>query len=401
MSEAQNPGPGQPRIRDPHAPVNLVGGAAQAAPDSPLVFPVADDGEVEELNLAAVADPAPAAPAAADGDIVDLTGDRALVAVDPLTRRPRTSSRVLCAVLAAVCFAAAAGIWWLGVRTEDGQSFDDLAESTFVQHAPGWLTAVVRPFTATLRLPLLPAGSSYLVFGISALLAVAAVAVAAVRRRWWLLGQLVAFGAVCYALTWLKELLPRPFIIHTVAGTAQNSAPSGHTMLAAASALMLAMAVPRAWRALAAILAAVWSAIVALSVVAGSWHRPTDAAMGLLLVGGTAMLTLAFSRTSGMDEPGRRMSSASVQIVGSVMVTGGVMAVLYGAYVVWQVVPGLSMSAEWAQSGAVGASCVLLAGLAVLLAGLTLAMRQLTAAPLTKLGLVGAPPAPPVGAPGK
>ena len=53
------------------------------------------------------------------------------------------------------------------------------------------------------------------------------------------------------------------------------------------------------------------------------------------------------------------------------------------------------MSAEWARSGAVAASIILICGATTLVFGLVLAMRQLTAAPLTKLGLVGAPPAPP------
>ena len=426
--------PPRPRILDPHAPANMVGRMTAPAagpsgspvpsspvpsspvPSSPVPaaglsaspLPPAPSGpmpsgpapspaEVEALDLASVASPLGVGDG--DGDIADLTAERALAAVDPLTRRPRTSSRVLCVVVAVVCFAAAAGVWWLGVRTEYGQAYDDLAASSFAGHVPGWLVAVLHVFTAPFPIAALQGAhsSSYLVFGVSALLAVAAVAVAAARQRWWLLGQLAVFAAVCFGLRFLKDVLPRPFIIHTLVGGTANSAPSGHTMLAFACGLMLLMAVPRAWRAAAAVVAALWSVVVGLSVVVGGWHRPSDVAMALLLVGGVAALVLAFSRASGMDAPGTRASSAGVQIVGTVMLTGGLMALLYGVYVVWQVVPGLSVSAEWAQVGAVGSACVLVAACASLVAGLVMAMRQLTASPLTKLGLIGGPPAPPEG----
>ena len=95
------------------------------------------------------------------------------------------------------------------------------------------------------------------------------------------------------------------------------------------------------------------------------------------------MITLAATFANGMDEPGSRASSPSVQIVGSVLLTFGVLGTLYGAYIIWQIQPGLAMSAEWTNS------------VASLVFGLVLTMRQLTASPLTKLGLVGAPPAPP------
>lgn len=107
------------------------------------------------------------------------------------------------------------------------------------------------------------------------------------------------------------------------------------------------------------------------------------------------MLMLAATFANGMDEPGSRASSPSVQIVGSVLLTFGVLGTLYGAYIIWQIQPGLAMSAEWTNSGAHLSTVILTASIASLVFGLVLAMRQLTASPLTKLGLVGAPPAPP------
>lgn len=309
--------------------------------------------------------------------------DRGLAKLDPLAVRPRISSRVLCAVFGLLLIAAGFGIWWVCVFTEDGQPYDELVWknlSTNVPDAVGSLMSLV--------------AQSWLVIAISCLLAVIGVVSALVRRRWWLVGQIVVFAAVCLAVTRIKGVLPRPFIINTDSPAA-NSAPSGHTMLAAACAVILLLAVPRAARALAGIIGVIWSWTVGVSVIYGQWHRPSDVAMSILLVAGLALIVLVFTRASGMDEPGSRVSSVSVQIVGSVLITGGLLLLAYSAYVIWQVVPGLNISASWAVSGSIVSAIVGVAGVAALTFGLLLALRHITAAPLSRLGLIGAPPAPP------
>lgn len=309
--------------------------------------------------------------------------DRGLAKLDPLAVRPRISSRVLCAVFGLLLIAAGFGIWWVCVFTEDGQSYDELVWKNLVTGVPdavGSLMSLV--------------AQSWLVIAISCLLAVIGVVSALVRRRWWLVGQIVVFAAVCLAVTRIKGVLPRPFIINTDSPAA-NSAPSGHTMLAAACAVILLLAVPRVARALAGIIGVIWSWAVGVSVIYGQWHRPSDVAMSILLVAGLALIVLVFTRTSGMDEPGSRVSSVSVQIVGSVLITGGLLLLAYSAYVIWQVVPGLNISASWAVSGSIVSAIVGVAGVAALTFGLLLALRHITAAPLSRLGLIGAPPAPP------
>lgn len=401
MSDEQT----QPVIRDPKGPANMLGDApsgtdarnlssaltnaqSPAAPVAASPTPVA--------SLASVASPAPSVlpqsssndplGITAVADVEDFSTDRALAAVDPLTRRPRISSRVLAVLLGLLMLAAAAGVWLLAVATEGGQAFDDMVWSYAGDRLPAW---VKLNFASEFGL-----NSSHLIIAVSAIFALGTLIVVLVRRRWWLLGQLVVFGALCGAAELLKGVLPRPFIIQTAAPAA-NSAPSGHTLLAFAAALALVLAVSRAWRAWAALLAGAWSGLVGVSVVAGQWHRPSDVAMAMLIVGGVAMLAMAFTRASGMDAPGKRATSASVQIVSSVLITAGLMALAYGGYIIWQVVPGLSMSAAWARSGAVTSSIIVIGGLTALLVGLSLAFRQLTASPLSRLGLIGAPPAPP------
>ena len=351
--------PESPVVVDPAAPVNMLA------------------SNTGEHGSSAV--PLPASAAVLD----DATVEQGLARLDPLTVRPRISSRVLCVVFALMMAAMAAGVWWLGVCTEDGQAYDDMVWSHLAERLPDWLDPVVGVFTVSLVVQI-----------ISAVLAVGAVIVAIVRKRWWLLGQSAVFAVLCFASSLLKQQLPRPFIIHVEAPEA-NSAPSGHTILAAAAGIALLCVVPRAWRALTGVIGAVFALLVGASVVVGKWHRPTDVVMALCIAGAMAMLTLAFTRTSGMDEPGKRASSPAVQIVGTVMITGGVLLLAYTAYVIWQIVPGLELSAEWCIEGACVSAMTGVSGMALLVFGMTLAMRQITASPLTRLGLVGAPPAPP------
>ena len=390
MNDAQNP-----VIRDPHAPASMVGGASDArsaADNASDPFAALGSGSAAASASPNVIDPLAGLGSPAREPLLGLDDldpldsgevDRGLAKLDPLAVRPRISSRVLCAVFGLLLIAAGFGIWWVCVFTEDGQSYDELVWknlSTNVPDAVGGLMSLV--------------AQSWLVIAISCLLAVIGVVSALVRRRWWLVGQIVVFAAVCLAVTRIKGVLPRPFIINTDSPAA-NSAPSGHTMLAAACAVILLLAVPRAARALAGIIGVIWSWTVGVSVIYGQWHRPSDVAMSILLVAGLALIVLVFTRTSGMDEPGSRVSSMSVQIVGSVLITGGLLLLAYSAYVIWQVVPGLNISASWAVSGSIVSAIVGVAGVAALTFGLLLALRHITAAPLSRLGLIGAPPAPP------
>ncbi|MCH9276054.1 phosphatase PAP2 family protein [Bifidobacterium amazonense] len=407
----------QPIVRDPKPSLNMLQQAPSQAADPDgrsATQPSATFAPLRETD--AFGEPAPAAaprpssqprtnrngaavPGMAGASEASVTSadtddlERGLARLDPLAVRPRTSSRVLCVVFGLLLVAAAFGVWWLGVRTETGQSYDEIVITGFSQNLPGWLTFLLEPFLISDRYLGLPIDLNPTII-MSLLIGLAGLVVMIVRRRWWLIGQTVVLAALCYAATYLKDVLPRPYLIET--GTPHtNSAPSGHTILAATAAMILLLAVPRAWRAVCALFAAFFSVVIGMSVIAGGWHRPTDVAMSLLIVGGLALLALAFTRTSGMDDPGRRVSSVSVQIVATVMVTAGLLACAYAAYVIWQIAPGLALSAAWSASGAYLSVIVGVNGIAALVFGLALALRHLTAAPLTKLGLVGAPPAPP------
>lgn len=266
--------------------------------------------------------------------------------------------------------------------TENGQSYDELVWKNLHNDVPSWATGVMNAVA-----------QSWLVIAVSCTIAAIGIITALIRRRWWLAGQIAVFAVVCLAVTRIKGLLPRPFIINTESPAA-NSAPSGHTMLAAACAVILLLTVPRAVRALAGVIGVVWAVTVGVSVIYGQWHRPSDVAMSILLVAGLALLALAVTRKSGMDEPGRRVSSVSVQIVGSVLITGGLLLLAYSGYDLAGGA-GAQCQRQLGGSGANVSAVVGIAGVAMLAFGLLLALRQITAAPLSRLGLIGAPPAPP------
>ena len=305
---------------------------------------------------------------------------------DPLTSRPRISALVLCLVTGLACLGLAALVWWAAVWTVPGQTYDDMALTNFrgfLDQAP-----LVKAYLGLFTIP-------YATVVICVVLGLVALVVVLVRRRWWLLGQVAVYALVVYgAARILKRFLPRPVLIH-VQASAANSAPSGHTILALAVVLSLLCVVPRVWRAFVALVGFAFDLSVGCSLVQGGWHRPSDVVMGILIPTGLCLIALAATRGTGMDAPGTRMSSASIQIVSTLMSVAGFLGILYACYVIWQVSPGLEIGARWTAYGVHCSAVILMASALSLTLGLVLAMRQITASPLTRMGLVGRPPAPP------
>lgn len=305
---------------------------------------------------------------------------------DPLTFRPRISSLVLCLVAGLACLGLAALVWWAAVWTVPGQTYDDMALANFrgfLDQAP-----LVKAYLGLFTIP-------YVTVVICMVLGLTALAVVLARRRWWLLGQVAVYALVVFGVARiLKRFLPRPVLIHAQA-SASNSTPSGHTVLALAAVLALLCVVPRVWRAPVALVGFAFDLSVGCSLVQGGWHRPSDVIMGILIPAGLCLIALAATRGTGMDVPGTRMSSASIQIVSTLMLAAGSLGILYACYVIWQVSPGLEIGARWTAYGVQCSAVIMMASVLSLTLGLVLAMRQITASPLTRMGLVGRPPAPP------
>ena len=310
---------------------------------------------------------------------------------DPLLSSPRWSARILCLLLGVGFLAAAGAVWLAFVRTITGQQYDEIVWSSFSRFIPQALRQVTLFFV-----------SNYVTIAFVVLICLASFITALVRKRWELFAQLVVFGLVCLVGGWgLKRVLPRPHLARQMAAPA-NSSPSGHSVAAMAAALMLVMAVGLAWRWVASLIGWAFALLVGCSVVYGKWHRPSDVLVAFLFVTGIALLTLSVTRNSGMDRLGSRRSSPTLQVVDTVLLVLGLLASCYGLYLLWQVRSGLPLAEGWRAGSpdfwvltpAAASSALLIGGVAAVCVATVTIMRQVTASPLSAVGLVGAPPKP-------
>lgn len=310
---------------------------------------------------------------------------------DPLLSSPRWSARILCLLLGVGFLAAAGAVWLAFVRTITGQQYDEIVWSSFSRFIPQALRQVTLFFV-----------SNYVTIAFVVLICLASFITALVRKRWELFAQLVVFGLVCLVGGWgLKRVLPRPHLARQMAAPA-NSSPSGHSVAAMAAALMLVMSVGLAWRWVASLIGWAFALLVGCSVVYGKWHRPSDVLVAFLFVTGIALLTLSVTRNSGMDRLGARRSSPTLQVVDTVLLVLGLLASCYGLYLLWQVRSGLPLAEGWRAGSpdfwvltpAAASSALLIGGVAAVCVATVTIMRQVTASPLSAVGLVGAPPKP-------
>ncbi len=200
----------------------------------------------------------------------------------------------------AVVFSA---LYLFFVRTHEGQLIDQLS---YDGADYSWRT--VTPYTRRL-LDALPAIS-----GVAGL--ILTVVIALIRRS--PVTMVIALGAAGAAAATTQILkygiLSRPDL--GVEGYANNSFPSGHTTVAAASALaVFLVSAPRARPAVAA-WGTAFTVLAGVSTLANQWHRPSDVIAALLVVafwGCIAGAVLAAVRPPGSirataprTSPGRR-----------------------------------------------------------------------------------------------
>lgn len=174
----------------------------------------------------------------------------------------------ICALCIGVCWALAQA----AVTTARGQRLDQLV-LTAAQHDTGPMTRIVFPALNTVTVPVI----------VGAMLV--ALAMAVLRRRPALILHLVVLMAGAAATSQVVKhlILDR----HALAGgidVTPNSFPSGHTTLAAAVAVALTLASPRAARGIVALIGAAWTAMAGIGTIAGGWHRPSDVLGALLVV---------------------------------------------------------------------------------------------------------------------
>ncbi|MGO4103434.1 phosphatase PAP2 family protein [Leifsonia sp. YAF41] len=172
------------------------------------------------------------------------------------------------AVCAALAFIA---LYWFFVKTYNGQIVDQLAFD-----GAEFGSRSVTPLTNALldRVPLISA----------VICLVLTLVIAAVRRNWstFLVAVAAAGAAVATTQVLKYAILTRPDL--DVAGYADNSFPSGHTTVAAASALAVFLVSSPRMRPTVGAWGAAFAVAAGLSTVATHWHRPSDVIAGLLVV---------------------------------------------------------------------------------------------------------------------
>jgi membrane-associated phospholipid phosphatase len=154
--------------------------------------------------------------------------------------------------------------------------------------------------------------------------------IALVRRRFALAaGALLLIGGANVTTQLLKQLIYRPDLgIDPERAGAGNSLPSGHTTVAASVAVALVLVVPTRLRAATAVLGAAATAAVGVTTLSAGWHRPSDAAAAMLVVGGwagaAALFAVTAQRRHGNARYGRSHGrTTAVLLVGGLLLLGG------------------------------------------------------------------------------
>jgi membrane-associated phospholipid phosphatase len=138
--------------------------------------------------------------------------------------------------------------------------------------------------------------------------AVLSIVVALVRRAWF---ALIVAAAAALAAVVTTQLLKNVFLTRPdlgVDGYVSNSFPSGHTTVAAASALLVFLVASPHTRWLAGIIGAGFAVAAGVSTLVSLWHRPSDVIAALLVVAfwgcvGGAVLTRSGGRQRTVRSP--------------------------------------------------------------------------------------------------
>lgn len=302
-----------------------------------------------------------------------------------LESHPRMSAVVTAWVSGLSLLLGCAVVFYLGIWTLTGQRLDY------------WMFTKLNTVLEGLDNPVLAVFiDSRLIIIISSVMIALALIISLARKRFYTTGIISIFVAISFLVSFTIKRLPhmRP-VLDSLIPDPLNSAPSGHTALTVIAGMALVMAVPRVLRALTATWAAFFTTMVGVMVVTFKWHRPTDVYTAIMLVGGLALIAMSFTRNSGLDKLGTRTSSASVQIFSTVFMVLGIAGIAFGIYVISQIYGLIQyQSDDYAPIASYG-TVSLIFGFSLFVYALALAIRQATASPLTRSGLVGAPPAPP------
>lgn len=210
----------------------------------------------------------------------------------------------------AVCVAL---LWRFFVRSERGQLLDTVAlEGNAIgqDRVDGLATTVLNAVSV-------------------ASLAVATITIAVIalaRGRVLLTVVVTAFVVTANVVTQvLKHGLYRPDLgVDPERVSAGNSFPSGHATVAMSVVIALILVVPARLRGVAAVLGAGYATVAGVATMSLGWHRPSDVAGAVLVVGGCAalaglLLVLAQGRDARVKSDDARPLAVALLLVAAVV----------------------------------------------------------------------------------
>jgi membrane-associated phospholipid phosphatase len=212
--------------------------------------------------------------------VTDWGKEGAVTAVQARIREGRVTFPAAWLFLSGLAMAAAVvALWWFFVRSGRGQLLDTVAlEGNAVgqDRVDGLATTVLNAVS----------------FASLAVATIAVAVIALARGRVLLTLVVTAFVATANLVTQvLKHGLYRPDLgVDPERVTAGNSFPSGHATVAMSVVIALILVVPAKARGVAAVVGAGYATVAGVATMSLGWHRPSDVAGAVLVVGGCAAL---------------------------------------------------------------------------------------------------------------
>ncbi|WP_428983036.1 phosphatase PAP2 family protein [Phytohabitans maris] len=214
-----------------------------------------------------------------------------------------------------------AGLWWFFVRGARGQLLDTVAlEGNAIgqDRVDGLANTVLNAISvASLAVAMVVAG-----------------VIALARGRVLLTLVVTAFVATANLVTQvLKHGLDRPDLgVDLERVYAGNSFPSGHATVAMSVVIALVLVVPPRLRGVTAVVGALYATTAGVATMSLGWHRPSDVAGAVLVVGGCAalaglLLVLAQGRDARVKtDDARPLAVALLMIASAVLLAAAAVA---------------------------------------------------------------------------
>lgn len=204
---------------------------------------------------------------------------------------PHRRQQVLALVVGVLSVVAFVALYLHFVRTASGQAMDERIHRRATHLGFGTSWREVRPVVGVISVGTLVVGVAF------------AMVVALLRRRPL---EALAAAAVVFAANVTTELLKlglgRPDF--GVAGTANNSFPSGHTTVAASLVAALAIVAGARLRPYVLLFGVPFAALIALATLLSGWHRPSDlAAAGFVVLAWSCLAASVLMSIRGRASP--------------------------------------------------------------------------------------------------